>query len=402
MNEHEAPRQGDFHPADERQPDVGKREVLEAILVDDRPRRARRRRLPILLFLVTCFTTYAAGCYGWSFNPRSWFISQSAPILVQKGDVYVDAEGRTKVAAMESRVVANWRDVLKFNWKDGLVYMGGVMLILLFHEMGHFIMTLRYKVPASFPFFIPMPFMVTGTMGAVIGMDPRGANRKQVFDIGLAGPLAGLVLTIPLLVYGLSVAEPVPQISASPGYGDPLLVKMLIPILHDLEEVKTNYAKDLKQSRIQHNLSIEAAAKVRRIAGKRISVEDWQKLESGNHEFTFMVNPIYMAAWVGMLVTGLNMLPISQLDGGHVSYALLGRHAYWLARAFLLVAIAFIVWTDSYNWTLMLILVLLIGIDHPPTADDTVKLGPWRYAVGLASLAIPIFCFTPYPLITGG
>ena len=246
------------------------------------------------------------------------------------------------------------------------------MLILLFHEMGHFIMTLRYKVPASFPFFIPVPMMLMGTLGAVIGMDPRSANRKQVFDIGLAGPLAGLVLTIPLLVYGLSVAEPVPQIPEARGYGDPLLVKMLIPVLHDLEEVKTEYAK-------KHN--------------------DPSLLE---REFTFMVNPIYMAAWVGMLVTGLNMLPISQLDGGHVAYALFGRYTIWLARAFLLVAIVFIVLTESYNWMLMLILVLFIGIEHPPTADDTVKLGPWRYALGLASLAIPVFCFTPFILIMGG
>ncbi len=370
MSEYEASHRENLQHTEGLPAASGEGEVLDAILVVDR-RRRRRRRLPILLFLATCFTTYAAGCYRWNI----W----ETPILgspmiteVEKGETYTDAEGKTKVSRSRQTVLVSWRDGLKKNWRTGLMYMGGVMLILLFHEMGHFIMTLRYKVPASFPFFIPVPMMLMGTLGAVIGMDPRSANRKQVFDIGLAGPLAGLVLTIPLLVYGLSVAEPVPQIPEARGYGDPLLVKMLIPVLHDLEEVKTEYAK-------KHN--------------------DPSLLE---REFTFMVNPIYMAAWVGMLVTGLNMLPISQLDGGHVAYALFGRYTIWLAGAFLLVAIVFIVWTDSYNWMLMLILVLFIGIEHPPTADDTVKLGPWRYALGLASLAIPVFCFTPFILIMGG
>ena len=104
-----------------------------------------------------------------------------------------------------------------------------------------------------------------------------------------------------------------------------------------------------------------------------------------------------MAGWVGMLVTGLNMLPISQLDGGHVTYALFGRYSHWLARAVLIGAIAFMVMTNSYNWILMLILVTFIGTDHPPTADDTVKLGPVRWTLGLLSLSIPILCFTPFP-----
>lgn len=117
-----------------------------------------------------------------------------------------------------------------------------VMAILLFHEMGHFLMTLRYKIPASLPFFIPIP-NVFGTFGAVIGMNPNQANRKEVFDIGIAGPLAGLVVTIPLLLYGLSVAQPTPEHPQARGYGDPLLVKLLIPLLHDIDEVKKEYAE---------------------------------------------------------------------------------------------------------------------------------------------------------------
>ena len=333
------------------------------------PRR-RRILLPVLLFLATCFTTFSAGCYHWN----AWetpFFGNPVRIEVQPGNSYTNLEGETETARKRSIVWASWRDGLQYNWKTGVLYMGWVMAILLLHEMGHFLMTLRYKIPASLPFFIPVPFMVTGTMGAVIGMNPNRANRKEVFDIGIAGPLAGLVLTIPLLLYGLSVAEPTPERPQARGYGDPLLVKLLIPLLHDLEEVKKDYAE-------KHN--------------------DPTALKK---PFTFVVNPIYMAAWVGMLVTGLNMLPVSQLDGGHVSYTLFGRYASWVARGFVILAMVFIVWTESYNWTLMLILVLLMGLDHPPTADDRVKLGPWRYALGLVSLLIPVFCFTPFPLLMG-
>ena len=123
------------------------------------------------------------------------------------------------------------------NWGQALVYMCSIMLILLLHELGHFFTTIFYRVPATAPIFLPFPFNPIGTLGAVIGMQGTLANRRQIFDIGIAGPLAGLVLTIPLLLYGLSVAEPTPERPEARGYGDPLLVKLLIPLLHDLDEV---------------------------------------------------------------------------------------------------------------------------------------------------------------------
>jgi membrane-associated protease RseP (regulator of RpoE activity) len=107
------------------------------------------------------------------------------------------------------------------------------------------------------------------------------------------------------------------------------------------------------------------------------------------------LNPLLMAGWVGMLITGLNMLPISQLDGGHVIYGLFGRKAHLVARTFLVSAIAAIIIFQQYNWSIMLILVILLGVDHPPTRDDNVPLGPVRRVVGALSLLIPVFCFTP-------
>jgi membrane-associated protease RseP (regulator of RpoE activity) len=227
--------------------------------------------------------------------------------------------------------------------------MAAVIGILLTHEMGHFLQTLRYRVHASLPFFIPVPFLFTGTMGAVIGMEGSRADRKQLFDIGISGPLAGLVVALPIIWFGIQNATVV-QPGTQALLGDPLIFKLLAQYL------RPDIAADA--------------------------------ILNKNH-------PLLMAGWVGMLVTGLNMLPISQLDGGHVIYGLFGQGSRLVARAFLVAAILFVVLGDHYNWTVMLVLVILLGVDHPPTRDDSVSLGWWRQLLGLASLAIPVLCFTP-------
>jgi membrane-associated protease RseP (regulator of RpoE activity) len=277
----------------------------------------RRVMLPLVLFVTCCFTTFAAGVYQWDAQVLSW---------------------------------DGLRANLAHHWRDGLVYMAAVMAVLMAHEMGHFITTLRYHIPASFPFFIPIPITLTGTMGAVIGMQSSRANRRQLFDIGLAGPLAGLVLIVPVLCAGILWGHAAPP-NREMHFGEPLLLKLLISWLRP-------------------------------------------ELASGAE----LIHPLYMAGWVGLLVTGLNMLPVSQLDGGHVIYGLLGRHSRWIARAFLMTAIGFMIVIDQYNWVLMIVLVTLLGVDHPPTADDRVTIGPVRWIIGLASLAIPVLCFTPYIL----
>ncbi len=292
----------------------------------------RRRLLPLVLFLATCFFTYAAGTYHWQ---PTVFGLQSG----EHGEYWNFAQ--------------TWRQ-LGERWHDGLIYMSCVMAILLAHEMGHFLMTVRYRVPASYPIFLPLPIMLTGTMGAVIGMEGYRANRRQMFDIGLAGPLAGLVLTIPMVWIGIKMGDTVTSQNNPFAFADPLLAKW---IAHWLG---TNWSQNF-----------------------------------GPH------NPVYMAGWVGMFVTGLNMMPVSQLDGGHVIYALFLKGAHWIARAFLLTAMAFVVISGQYSWTLMVVIVTLIGVDHPPTSDDTVPLGPTRIILGTLSLALPILCFTPFRLVTG-
>jgi len=299
--------------------------------------RQRRKLLPFLLFLATACSVFLAGALQWMPHV---YLTNLANLLSPSNDILNDSTMLVR------------RSLLR-HWGDGLIYMGCLLSILMTHEMGHFLMTIRYRIAASWPFFLPLPISPIGTLGAVIGMDGMRANRKEIFDIGLAGPLAGLVVCIPVLWIGIQ------QLDFTQPAGGP-------------------YALDLP-------LVIRWVLQIRSPAGY-----------SGDGQLSHsQLNPYFMAGWVGLLVTGLNMLPVSQLDGGHVVYSLFGRRAHWIARTFLVIAIAYIVYAGLYSWSLMILLILLMGTDHPPTRDDTVRLGPVRIAIGWLSLLIPLLCFPP-------
>ncbi len=280
--------------------------------------RKRRIGLPLFLFVATCLSTFWAGVTGWQPVPTPGGI--------------------------------DFRQLVIRNWDQGLIYTGCVLAILLTHEMGHFLMALLYRVPASLPYFIPFPITPIGTMGAVIAMEGHRADRREIFDIGLAGPIAGLFAAVPILIYGIQQLDLAAPVYGGEIYDCPLLVRWLaawlLPGHPALDAVRTS-----------------------------------------------QLNPYFMAGWVGLLITGLNMLPVSQLDGGHVIYGLFGRRAHYIARGFILAAFAYIVFADAMIWAPMAVLVVMIGIDHPPTANDRVRLGRFRFLLGLASLAIPAICF---------
>ncbi len=262
-----------------------------------RPHVARRRiRLPAVLFLATCASTFFVG--GW-------------------------------------------------------VYALSLMTILVFHEMGHFLQARRYGVPASLPFFIPMPFSPIGTFGAVIGMDARVGDRKALFDIGISGPLAGLVPTLIFCILGIQRAEA--QLAQGTGlqFGEPLLFQFL----------------------------------------------SWLRFGPLPEGYTVYIGPMAFAGWVGLLITSLNLLPIGQLDGGHILYGLLQRKAHGVATFLLLAAAGAVVAFGYYGWTLMLFLLFLMGPKHPPTADDNVPLGAGRTVLGWLTLAFILIGFTPNPII---
>ncbi len=287
-------------------------------------RPQRRVLLPIVLFLATCASTFWVGVTHWEpLEPR-----------------YI-------------ATYAHMAEIIRSNWVMGMQYMVAVLAILLTHEMGHFLQTVKYRIAASYPLCIPIPFNAIGTMGAVIGMDGMRADRRQIFDIGIAGPLAGLVVAIPVLWWGITDLD----LSLVPQHGE---FQLYLPWVAQwmLERAHPEWAG-----------------------------REWVAISQ--------LNPYFMAGWVGMLITGLNMMPISQLDGGHTIYALFLEKAHTLAKWFISLAIFYVVsnLNHAVMWTPMLVLVIFMGIHHPPTANDNVPLGPVRWAIGIASLIIPLICF---------
>jgi hypothetical protein len=305
--------------------------VSQATLTPGRPRVVR----PAVLFALTCFSTFWVGATLW----------QPAVYLHHfPGD----------------DLLMPFRRAASANWEEGLIYMACVVGILLAHEMGHYVATILYRVPASLPHFIPMPIGPFGTMGAVIAMDGRQADRRQIFDIGLAGPLAGLAVCVPVAIVGVMKLD----FSAPPAGGAML----------DLP-----YFLEWMLAWLQPNQT--------------------QVYQAQGGVWLSQLNPYFMAGWFGLLVTAINMAPVSQLDGGHVIYTLFGPRGRWIARGFVLFAVIYVVFAGAYFWSVMLLLVILMGVDHPPTANDRVPLGAGRVLLGAASLSIPILCLPPQLLV---
>jgi membrane-associated protease RseP (regulator of RpoE activity) len=227
------------------------------------------------------------------------------------------------------------------------------MATLLAHELGHFFQAHRYRVPASFPYFIPMPASPIGTMGAVIVMQPGIGDRRSLFDIAITGPLAGLVPALLFSVLGLQWSRVI--VTAEHGFGlslgEPLVFKLLAYLTF---------------GPLPDHLDIA-------------------------------LHPLAFAGWVGIFITALNLIPIGQLDGGHILYALLLRRSHVLALAVLGTAMLAVVVWGYWGWTVMILLLMLMGPAHPPTANDHVPLGTGRRVLGWATLLFVPLGFTPAP-----
>jgi membrane-associated protease RseP (regulator of RpoE activity) len=261
------------------------------------PSAARRRWLPLALFAATCVSTFYVG--GWQYG-------------------------------------------------------AALMTILICHEMGHFLQACRYGVYASYPYFIPMPASPFGTFGAVIRMSSQMGDRRALFDIGISGPLAGLVPTLIFCVLGLHWSHAVPEVSGALRLGHPLLFDLLASWL--CPPVPPGY-----------QLELHGAA---------------------------------FAGFVGLFITALNLFPIGQLDGGHVLYALLRDKAHRVASVLLVAAVVTVVCNIQvyFGWLVMLFLLAMMGVRHPPTADDSVSLGTGRIILGWLTLAFLVVGFTPMPI----
>jgi membrane-associated protease RseP (regulator of RpoE activity) len=242
----------------------------------------------------------------------------------------------------------------------------GLIAILFAHEMGHYVACRLYRVDATLPFFIPalwlplgggalLPVPFVGTFGAVIRMRSRIPHRAALFDIGIAGPLAGFAVCLVVLVLGVLEAE----VIASPAADDPRFLTFGDPLL----------------------LQWAVAALRGEIPAER----------------TLLLGPLGLAAWFGLFVTALNLIPIGQLDGGHVTYALLRRRAAAISRIGSWVCLLLVYFGP--NWLLWSLLLRVLGRRHPPTEDDEAPVGRARAAIGVLGLLVFVVCFVPDPIV---
>jgi membrane-associated protease RseP (regulator of RpoE activity) len=234
----------------------------------------------------------------------------------------------------------------------GFLYSLAIMTILLAHEMGHYLMTRKYGIPSTLPFFIPIPMEPFGTFGAIIKMKGVIINKQALFDIGVAGPLSGFAVALPFIIAGILMSK-VQVVIGGEHYqrlGDPLLFILM------------------------QNIFIG-------------------KIPQG---FDLVLHPFAYAGWVGLFVTALNLLPVGQLDGGHVVYAVFGnksKSVSWISIG-LLAALAIF-----YNpgWLTLVILLLIFGRRHPQPYDTETPLDSKRKIIACIVLVIFILSFIPAP-----
>lgn len=244
-------------------------------------------------------------------------------------------------------------------WLDGLVegavYSFTVLSILGAHEMGHYVACRWYGVRATLPYFIPVPLPPVGTFGAFIKIKSPIPSRRALFDIGIAGPLAGFVFALPAAFIAHYFAAPSSLSEVTEG-----AITIHSPLLFQFFERMFNLPE----------------------------VE---------------LNPVWWAAWVGVFMTALNLLPVGQLDGGHVTYAVFGRRGHRLtARASYISVIAlavFSVKSGAWNWVVFAaLLTLVIRVGHPPVVDEGEPLGLARVLVAIIGLLVFALSFLPFPI----
>jgi membrane-associated protease RseP (regulator of RpoE activity) len=235
----------------------------------------------------------------------------------------------------------------------GLPFAFTLMGILLAHELGHFFTCRYYGMTASYPYFIPFPSLF-GTMGAFIRIRSAITNRRALFDVGLSGPVVGFIFTIPALAFAIAHSKIVPGVAAASNsqitFGEPMLIRMLMALLHP-----------------------------------------------GVLPQDLLLHPVARAGWIGLFVTSLNLLPASQLDGGHILYAL----AYRIhKRATLIVACVLgLLAFEWLGWIAWAVLLLAIGFRHPPLIDRTQPLDRKRFVWAAVGLAIFVLSFMPVPIV---
>jgi Peptidase family M50 len=305
-----------------------------------RPNPRERWWLHVVLFLVTFATVLAAG---------ATLIGQAVPFALP------DTINLSNLAANAK----NWVDM----GAPGLSFSLALMGILLVHELGHYALARRYAINASPPYFIPAPWWINfiGTFGAFIRLRSPIVDRRQLLDVGAAGPWAGLLLSVGVLAAGLLNSQELTNVSGPTG-----------------QFIYLGSTRVFLGDSILMSLA-----------------RNW--LVGGG---TVLLHPIALAGWVGLLVTMLNLVPLGQLDGGHIMYALIGRRQALVGRITLVCMLALGYW--FWGWFVWAALILLIGrgrVAHPAVLDPYRPIPVSRIPVGILTAVIFILTFTASPFL---
>ncbi|HEX8948700.1 MAG TPA: site-2 protease family protein [Dissulfurispiraceae bacterium] len=240
---------------------------------------------------------------------------------------------------------------------EGLPFAGTLMTILLCHELSHYIASKKHHTKATLPYFIPAPSLI-GTFGAFIKMKSPIITRRALVDIGASGPIAGFIVSVAASIIGLSMSRiiPMPNAGETLSLGDSLLFSFLSRTV----------------------LGVTPA------------------------HYDVLLHPVAFAGWIGLFVTSLNLIPIGQLDGGHIAYAILGERHRYLSMT--LVSVLAVLGISSFmgdsgweGWLVWAVLMLILGIKHPPVLTWEMPLDPKRRFIGVLSLVIFIITFIPAP-----
>jgi len=314
----EAPR---FEP-----PSVG---VYKGAFKDAYTRPKTRLWLHLLLLALTLFTTTLVGAH------MQYNFSRNLPFFDLERDL----------------------DIFTVGLRSPQLFLGGLpfsltlLTILMVHEMGHYLACVYYGVDASLPYFLPAPTPFTGTLGAFIRIRSAIYSKRVLFDIGIAGPLAGFIFLVPALGIGLAFSKVIPGINHQGS------VQLGMPALQWLLQ---------------------------------------RTIFPGVPAADIYLHPVARAAWVGMFATALNLLPVGQLDGGHIVYALLGRSHKWITQTFLLALLPMgKVWNGWWFWA---VLLFFFARKHPPVYDQT-DIGNSRIRLGVLALVVFLLCFSIAPII---
>ncbi|NDJ85264.1 MAG: site-2 protease family protein [Chloroflexi bacterium] len=283
-------------------------------------------------------------------KPRPWWPNALLLALTLLSLLFV---GSSIQAGADNREVSSLGDLRLY---EGWPYALSLILILGAHELGHYFAARRHNVSVTLPYFIPMPFGIFGTLGAFIQLREPMRNRNVLFDVGVAGPLAGLVFAVPILLLGLATSE--------------------------VQKVPTD--EDILR---EGNSIFYAASKVL-VFGRFLPDEE------SNEDV--MINQLAQAGWTGLFVTALNLIPLGQLDGGHVLYTLLGPRAaklYWpIIGTFVVLSLI------NSAWILWTILLFMLGRYYARPMEDITPLSTRRRLIGYAAIVILVLIFIPNPL----